>query len=361
MTAAAIYDRAYYTDRQEDWSASAAALVPPLLRLFPARSVIDVGCRTGNLLAAFAQHGVTDGCGLDGDHVPREHLRIPPAQFRVADLLTLSDVGRPFDIACSLEYANQLPPARAEGFVALLVRAAPVVLFSAAVPGQAGLGHRNAQRQSYWARLFAAHGRVPVDCIRPAVHGAPGVAWYYAQNTLVYCPPARVPEGWSPVTNPLYLDLLDAHVFNPMTRPPDSIRGALHSFERDGAALWRALRRRITHPAVGRRSPPSIRRSCSAPIQPAPRSRSSHMFARGGQMESRPARCAAILASNPSAGVGQGHPSGQAQEQAPVLRPVCWRGFRGRAACCAPVHARTSFVRDHIWYEQGWFTACWNS
>jgi SAM-dependent methyltransferase len=240
-----IYDRAYYSDKQTGWSASAAAIVPALLRVFPARSVVDVGCGTGNLLAAFARHGVADLLGLDGDHVPRDQLAIAPAQFRAADLTTLADIGRRFDVACSLEFAEHLPPARAEGFVALLAAAAPVILFSAAVPGQGGLGHLNEQPQSWWARLFAAHGRVPVDCIRPAIQDAPGIAWYYAQNTLVYCPPERVPAGWSAVENPLYLDLLDDHVFGPLTRPPDSIKGALRGLWRDGAALWRALRRRV--------------------------------------------------------------------------------------------------------------------
>lgn len=240
----AIYDRQYYAQKQAGWSASAAAIVPAALRVFPARSVVEFGCGTGNLLAEFARHGVADLLGVDAHYVPRDLLQIPQEQFRAADLTTLDDVGRRFDLACSLEYAEHLPPARAEGFVALLAKAAPVILFSAAVPGQGGLGHVNEQRQSWWAALFAAHGRVAVDCIRPAIAGAPGVEWYYAQNTLMYCPPDRVPAGYAPMRNPLYLDLLDDHVFGPMTRPPDSIGGAVRALRRDAAALWRAVRRR---------------------------------------------------------------------------------------------------------------------
>ncbi|HET9018447.1 MAG TPA: methyltransferase domain-containing protein [Acetobacteraceae bacterium] len=246
MGAAALYDRDYYVWKQDGWWASAAAIVPAVLRCFPARSVLDIGCNTGNLLATFARYGATDVLGLDGGHVPHDLMHIAPDQFRAADLETLRDVGRRFDIACSLEYAEHLPLSRAADFVALLVDAAPVVLFSAAVPGQGGLGHVNEQRQSWWAKLFAAHGMVPVDCVRPALQDAPGIEWYYAQNTLVYCPPERVPQGYAPVRNPLYLDLLDDRVFGPLTRPPDSIGGAVRALKRDATALMVSVRRRLT-------------------------------------------------------------------------------------------------------------------
>ena len=246
MGTAAAYDRGYYEMKQEGWWASAAAIVPALVRWFPARSVLDVGCGTGNLLATFARYGATDLLGIDADHVPRDLMHIAPEQFHVAARGCIPDPRRRFDVACSLEFAEHLPQERAEGLVALLAGAAPVVLFSAAVPGQGGLGHVNEQRQSWWAALFAAQGLVPVDCIRPAIQNAPGAEWYYAQNTIVYCAPQRVPQGLSPVTNPLYLDLLDDRVFAPMLRPPDSFSGSLRALQRDMGALWKALRRRLS-------------------------------------------------------------------------------------------------------------------
>ena len=249
MSTAALYGRDYYTVKQGGWSASAAAIVPAVLRWFPARSVVDVGCGIGTLLATFARYGVADVLGLDGDHVPRDLLHIDPSQFRAADFHTLRDLGGSFDIACSLEYAEHLPPACADRFVALLAGAAPVVLFSAAVPGQGGLGHVNEQRQSWWAARFAAHGMVPVDCIRPAILNAPDAEWYYAQNTLIYCRPDHVPAGLSPVSNPLYLDLLDDRVFGPLIRAPDSIHASIRALRRDAAALWEALRRRAARTA----------------------------------------------------------------------------------------------------------------
>jgi SAM-dependent methyltransferase len=239
-----IYGRDYFAGKQDGWSGSAEAIVPLLLGLFPARSVVDFGCGTGNWLAEFARHGVGDYLGVDGAHVPRDMLRIPPERFLAADFGRLERLERRFDIACCLEFAEHLPAERAAPLVALLVASAPVVLFSAAVPSQGGLGHVNERRQSYWAGLFARHGYVPVDCIRPAIYGAAGIDWYYAQNALVYCTPDRTPAGQEPVRFPLYLDLLDDRLLTPLVRGPDSIRSAVRALGRDLAALARALARR---------------------------------------------------------------------------------------------------------------------
>ena len=240
-----IYGLDYYAGKDEGWAAMAAAIVPAMLRCFPAASVGEFGCGTGASLAACAAAGATDILGVDGAHVPRDLLRIPPERFRAADLLTLGDIGRRFDVSCSLEFAEHLPPSRAAGFVELLVRAAPVVLFSAAIPGQGGLGHVNEQRQSWWAALFAGHGYVPVDCIRPALWGLADAPWYYAQNALAYCLPDHVPAGLQAVTVPLYLDLVDDRVYDTLLNPPDSISGSVAAMRRHGMALTRAVGRRL--------------------------------------------------------------------------------------------------------------------
>ena len=252
-----IYGLDYYTGKDEGWSAMAAAIVPAMLRWFPASSVVEFGCGTGASLAAFAAHGATDVLGVDGAHVPQHLLHVPAARFQAADLLTLADVGRRFDVSVSLEFAEHLPLSRAAGFVDLLVRAAPVVLFSAAIPGQGGLGHVNEQRQSWWAALFARHGYVPVDCIRPAMWGLADAPWYYAQNALVYCLPEYVPAGLRPVTVPLYLDLVDDRVYDTLINPPDSISGSVAAMRRHGAALTRAVTRRLR--GRGAASPDALR------------------------------------------------------------------------------------------------------
>src|SRR5262249_25809890 len=56
--------------------ASAQRIVPLVLAIVPARSVLDIGCGIGHFLRAFSEAGVAEIAGIDGDHVPRDQLVI---------------------------------------------------------------------------------------------------------------------------------------------------------------------------------------------------------------------------------------------------------------------------------------------
>ena len=88
---------------------SAAIMVPIILELTGAKSVIDIGCGAGNWLATFERLGVTDYLGIDGAHLPPETLRIPHERFRPHNLATPLSLDRRFDLAVSLEVAEHLP------------------------------------------------------------------------------------------------------------------------------------------------------------------------------------------------------------------------------------------------------------
>jgi SAM-dependent methyltransferase len=161
---------------------SADAIVPVVIDLVRPRSVVDIGCGTGTWLAAFRRHGVPDVFGIDGDWVPRDRLEIPREQFAPHDLSQPLDLGRRFDLAICLEVAEHLPAASADALVALLTRHAPVVLFSAAIPGQGGTGHVNEQWPGYWLDRFAQRDYLAVDCLRPRFWNDDRVEGCYAQN-----------------------------------------------------------------------------------------------------------------------------------------------------------------------------------
>ena len=196
------YSGAFY-GRQAPGSLRTARRVAPLLyELLAPDSVIDIGCGVGPWLAAFRELGVDDIRGIDGPHVDRDRLLVPPAAFTVQDLREPLSLGRTFDLAISLEVAEHLPPATAADFVRTLTGLSAAVLFSAAVPFQGGEGHVNEQWQDYWARLFATEGYEPVDCVRPAIWTDATVEWWYAQNTILYVDRTVLGQrpGLSPVT-----------------------------------------------------------------------------------------------------------------------------------------------------------------
>jgi SAM-dependent methyltransferase len=188
MDAGALYDAEFFANQQDGAARSAAVIVPHVLGLVPeVGSVLDVGCGTGAWPAAFARHGVPEVAGIDGDHVRRDMLHIPAAQFTPHDLFRpLPAPTGTYNLVCSLEVAEHLPPDRASSFVADLVARAPVVCFSAAIPGQGGVHHVNERWPDYWAELFAGHGYRPIDAIRPAIWQDTRVEWWYCQNTLLF-------------------------------------------------------------------------------------------------------------------------------------------------------------------------------
>jgi len=185
-TAATPYDDAFYAEQADGSLRSARVIVPLVMELVKPASVLDVGCGLGTWLAAFAECGVADFLGMDGDYVDRAKLKIPADRFRPANLANPPHPGRAFDLAVCLEVAEHLPEKASPKLVGLLTAAAPVVLFSAAIPGQGGTEHTNEQWPAFWRRLFAARGFVRLDPIRPRVWRDRRVVWWYQQNVYLF-------------------------------------------------------------------------------------------------------------------------------------------------------------------------------
>lgn len=179
------YTKEFYDDLSNTSLPSAQKIVPFLLELWPAASVIDIGCGNGSWLSTFKACGVERIQGVDGPWINSEQLLIPSDCFAVRELDKAINMDGQFDISMSLEVAEHLPAERADGFVSDLCNAAPVVFFSAAIPGQGGVNHINEQWPEYWAEKFAQHGYSTLDIIRPTFWNDKDVTWWYKQNCLL--------------------------------------------------------------------------------------------------------------------------------------------------------------------------------
>jgi SAM-dependent methyltransferase len=243
----ATYDDEFFDDLENLVESSATTIVPLVGDLLHLASVLDVGCGRGTWLRVFNEHGVDDFVGVDGSHV--EHaLEIPKEAFRARDLQLPFDLGRRFDLVVSLEVGEHLRPSCADEYVATLVAHGPAVLFSAAVPFQDGPGHVNESWQSTWAARFATHGYQPFDVIRPEVWSDDHVAFWYAQNTLLYVDDEAADDlrrrsirgnrGPLDVVHPRLHER--EHATPARAAPPPSLRSLLRAFPG-------ALRRSVSH------------------------------------------------------------------------------------------------------------------
>jgi hypothetical protein len=185
-TAASVYSRRFFDYLNATSTPSARAIVPLVMELLHPSSVVDVGCGRGAWLRVFQELGVRSIRGLDGTYVELGSLLIPEPCFTPIDLSGDFRIPGKYDLAISLEVAEHLPPTNAGHLVSELVNCAPLVLFSAAIPGQGGVHHINERFPSYWHRLFAAHGYAVMDPIRPRIRHDRSVDFWYRQNLVLY-------------------------------------------------------------------------------------------------------------------------------------------------------------------------------
>ena len=171
------YTDDFYTTETTVAYESAQVVLPVVLAKTAAKTVVDVGCGTGAWAAVAAELGCTVR-GVDFG-VPA-HLQLIPIVEH--DLNHVAYPCKGFDLAICLETAEHLDP-EAGPYLIRGLSEARSVLFSAATPGQPGVGHVNCRPHAYWHAIFARYGLTPAHI---GADFGPPVADFYCRNLFLY-------------------------------------------------------------------------------------------------------------------------------------------------------------------------------
>jgi SAM-dependent methyltransferase len=226
---------------------SAAFVVPALCNLFPwVRSVVDVGCGTGTWLHEFELHGVPKLLGLESGDIPARLLQIEPSQFRIADFGESWVIEDRFDLALSLEIAQQLPPGSVENFIGQLARLSDVIVFSPAVHAVNEQLRWDERGSSFWAAHFELVGYECFDLLRNIFWYDQRVEWGYSQNILVFVAKHRADliadSRRQQVASERPLDVVHPRAFQISVNSEQALRARLNAAEERGATFDAQLR-----------------------------------------------------------------------------------------------------------------------
>jgi hypothetical protein len=242
---ASIYTKDFLDLHEKQALQSARIVVPMVLNIVSPTSVIDIGCGRGAWLRAFHENGINRIKGLDGYYVDQSELLIDRSCFQAVDLSIPFEIEEKYDLAICLEVAEHLSSMNSRNLVRSLTDAAPLVLFSAAIPRQKGTGHINEQWPSYWKELFAEQSYERLDPIRRLILQDGRVDWWYRQNIFLYASQKAIAQSdtlRSEKELAACADIEFIHFSIVYSYSVPSLRDAIREVPK---AAWRAVQRRF--------------------------------------------------------------------------------------------------------------------
>jgi hypothetical protein len=181
------YNHTFFAQRYKK-AENAANLILKIVKdkIVDFKSVVDVGTGTGTWLNVSADLGAKKIKGYDGYLTDNKLLEIPTDCFEVHDLEKSIYSDEFYDLALCLEVGEHIDKKFSSSLVSTLCNLSDNVLFSAAIPGQLGVGHINEQWPEYWIKLFHEKGFNCIDIIRPKIWTDSSIPFWYRQNSLVF-------------------------------------------------------------------------------------------------------------------------------------------------------------------------------
>ncbi|MBI3652541.1 MAG: hypothetical protein HY231_16085 [Acidobacteria bacterium] len=172
---------------------TAKRIVPVLLNLLGLpQSVVDLGGGGGGWCKAFKESGVKRIHCIDHVSVQANDLLIDEEEFIPCNFEVETPTLIKAELAMSIEFAEHISRKRSEAIVEFLTASAPIVLFSAAIPRQGGVGHINEQWPIFWRNLFAQKHYQMVDAIRPQILFDTEILPWVRQNLFLFVEQAQL-------------------------------------------------------------------------------------------------------------------------------------------------------------------------
>ncbi|EKD25752.1 MAG: hypothetical protein ACD_79C01527G0010 [uncultured bacterium] len=143
-----IYNDTFATQnfRNKTWTEDFCDFV---LKTFKPESVIDFGCGTGDILAPFEKRNL-NVLGIDGSFSNKKYSHIRKENFQIFDIREKYPNKNKYDLCICMEVAEHIDEKYSETLIHNITNSAPILIFTAAGPGQEGNDHCNLQPKSWW-------------------------------------------------------------------------------------------------------------------------------------------------------------------------------------------------------------------
>ena len=147
-----IYDKKWAQTKKRDkpW---ANDFYNVIMELLAPKSVIDMGCGSGDLLAPFEKKGL-DVLGIDASIAIQDYLKIKRANFILLDLREAHYPLKKYDLAMAVEVGEHVEEEFADILVDNICRSGKTVLWTADSELRGGFYHPNPQKPDYWTSKF---------------------------------------------------------------------------------------------------------------------------------------------------------------------------------------------------------------